>query len=114
MSMRIFSASVLVMLSGCEATPVAESKVAIAQPENRIECAVNGAKRFLEDCAIERGGSTALTLRHGDGGFRRFSLEADGRIETADGAETVVVKPMSDGRTEIAIGGDRYRLPATL
>ena len=61
MSMRISSAAVLVMLSGCEATPVAESKVAIAQPENRIECAVNGSKRFLEDCAIERGGSTALT-----------------------------------------------------
>ncbi len=113
MSMRIFNASVLVMLSGCEATPVAESKVAIAQPENRIECAVNGAKRFLEDCAIERGGSTALTLRHGEGGFRRFTL-ADGTINTADGAETVAVTSLADGRTEIAVGGDRYRLPATL
>jgi hypothetical protein len=112
--MRIFSAAVLVLLTGCEAKPVAESKVAMAQPENRIECATGDAKHFAEDCAIERGVGNALILRHGDGGFRRLTLDADGTIDTADGAETVDVKSMSDGRAEITVGKDSYRLPPKL
>ncbi len=112
--MRTFSAAVLVMLAGCSAEPVVESKVTSAKAEDRIECAIGGTANFARDCAIERGDGTTLTLRHGDGGFRRLTLEPDGTIDTADGADPVTLKTMTDGRTEIAIGDDRYHLPATL
>jgi hypothetical protein len=112
--MRIFSVAILMALAGCGSKPVIENKVEQAKADDRIDCAVGGETDFSESCAIERGTGTALTLRHSNGGFRRLLLEADGTIDTADGAETITVNAMSDGRTEIAVGEDRYRLPATL
>ena len=112
--MRIFSALALLMLASCGAAPVAENKVEQAKAEDRIECAIQGASDFTRDCAVERGDGTMLTLRHSDGGFRRLTLEADGTIDTADGADPVTVQTMTDGRSEITVGSDRYRLPATL
>ena len=112
--MRIFSALALLFLASCSAEPAAENKVKQAKAEDRIECAIDSASDFTRDCAIQRGDGTMLKLRHGDGGFRRLTLEADGTIDTADGADPVAVQTMSDGRTEITVGNDRYRLPATL
>ena len=114
MSMRIFSAALILTLAACGTTPVAENKVETAKPDDRIDCAIGGAADFTKDCAIERGDANALTLRHKDGGFRRLTLEADGTIDTADGAEAMTVQPLSDGRTEIVVGEDRYRLPSNL
>ena len=112
--MRIFNALALLFLASCSAEPAAENKVKQAKAEDRIECATTGATTFTRDCAIERGDGTMLTLRHGDGGFRRLTLEADGTIDTSDGADTIILQPLNDGRTEIMVGSDRYRLPATL
>lgn len=55
-----------------------------------------------------------MTVRHPDGGFRKVILKSNGAIDTADGAETVSVQPMADGRAQVSIGEDRYRLPAAL
>jgi hypothetical protein len=112
--MRIFSVAILLALAGCGSKPVVENKVEQAKADNRIDCAVGGEVEFSQSCAIERGSGTALTLRHSDGGFRRLILEGDGAIDTADGAESITVNSMADGRTEITVGEDRYRLPATL
>jgi hypothetical protein len=111
MFLRIFSAALLVALTGCGSAPVAEDKVAAADPDDQIECALDGKSNFVRDCAIERGAGTKLTIRHGDGGFRRLTLDRDGSIDTADGADAPTIQTLSDGRTEIAVGGDRYRLP---
>lgn len=112
--MRIFSVAIALALAGCGSKPVVENKVEQAKADDRIDCAVGGETDFSRNCAIERGDGAVLTLRHSDGGFRRLTLESDGTIDTADGAEAITVQSMPDGRTEITVGEDRYRLPATL
>lgn len=114
MFMRIFSAAVMLIVAGCRAEPVVENKVSQAKADDKIECAVGGAQQLAPSCAIERGGGTILTLRHSDGGFRRLTLETDGTIDTADGADVLTLKTLDDGRAEIVVGEDRYRLPAGL
>jgi hypothetical protein len=113
MSMRTFSVALALALVACGSKPAVENKVEQAKADDRIQCAIGDATEFSDDCAIERN-ATSLTLRHADGGFRRLTLEADGTIDTADGAETIAVNAMPDGRTEISVGEDRYRLPSTL
>ena len=82
-----------------------------------IECALAGAQVFARDCSVEQsqlGGTLLLTIRHPDGGFRRLEVLSDGRgVAAADGADTAKVT-MRDGGIEVALGTDRYRLPATL
>ncbi len=112
--MRIFSTALLLTVTACSAEPVIENKVASAKPDDRVECAIGKGSDFANDCAIERGEGISLVVRHNDGGFRRLTLTADGSIDTADGADAISVQPLSDGRTEVKIGEDRYRLPATL
>ncbi len=112
--MRIFSGFLLLIFTGCSAEPVVENQVSQAKPNDQIDCALSGSQAFTRDCALERGDGTMLTLRHRDGGFRRLTLEADGTIDTADGADDITVQTLADGRTEITVGEDRYRLPATL
>ena len=62
----------------------------------------------------DRGGDM-LTLRHPDGGFRRLRIVRDGRgLVSADGAEEAKLAIIDKGLIEVAIGADRYRLPATV
>ncbi|WP_242122915.1 hypothetical protein [Sphingobium sp. Sx8-8] len=80
----------------------------------RIECAIGPHGDWAASCPIERQGDL-LTLRHADGGFRRFRIVADGRgVVPADGAEDASISIVGKGRIEIRIGEDRYRLPALL
>lgn len=90
-----------------------------AQPEQAAEpvddgkadCAIGADAAWARDCLIERAGDL-LTIRHPDGGFRRFRVLADGRgLEAADGAEMARLQIVEAGLVEIRIGGDRYRLP---
>ncbi|MDB5715919.1 MAG: hypothetical protein JWO15_3316 [Sphingomonadales bacterium] len=52
-----------------------------------------------------------LTIHHADGGFRKLAVALDGTITAADGASEAIGHPLADGRLEVEIGGDRYRLP---
>jgi hypothetical protein len=57
----------------------------------------------------------SLTVRAPNGGFRRLLVTKDGRgVIAADGAVPARVCPVSANRIEVAIAGDRYRLPATV
>ncbi|BBC72962.1 conserved hypothetical protein [Altererythrobacter sp. B11] len=92
-----------------------------AYAENAVECALDGGKAFERTCPVERSvedGRLFLTIRHPDGGFRRFEVLDDGSgLAAADGADPAHVTlrdPAAGGGIEVAIGGDRYRLPATL
>ncbi|UVO53876.1 hypothetical protein [Sphingomonas sp. SUN039] len=109
--MRTFSLGIAlaIALAACSAAP--EDKVATAAPDDRIECATGGATDFTRACAVEKGEGTALILRHVDGGFRRIDLAPDGTITASDGSDEPVGKALPDGRFELTLGSDRYRLP---
>jgi len=82
--------------------------------DGRIACRPEGAADFANACLLERTGET-LTLRKPDGGFRRLIVTTDGRgVAAADGAEPAQVRVIGEGRIEVTIGGDAFRLPATV
>lgn len=121
--MRISSAVLLTLaLTACgrRDAPVETVENSVAQPtsDDRIDCALSGATAFSRDCTVERTGTgenLILTVRHPDNGFHRLAVAKDGRgVVAADGAEAAKVTMLGDGRLEVAIGGDRYRLPATV
>jgi hypothetical protein len=128
MSMRIISilalASALVACGGKEAgEPSSLEKVeaearAKAAENGAIDCAIGGATSFKRNCLVEREiteGELVLTIRHEDGGFRRLRVLKDGRgVVAADGAEPAVVQTLGASAIEVTVGGDRYRLPATV
>ena len=109
MFLRIFSLVLALGVSACGDAP--EDKVATAALDDRIECATGGATDFSKACAIERGEGAAITLRHADGGFRRIDLAEDGAITAADGSDIPAGRPLRNGRFELVLGNDRYRLP---
>lgn len=87
-------------------------------PAEKIACKPAGAAAFETICLLERthgGDGLVLTIRHPDGMFRRLLVTRDGRgVIAADGAEQAVVTPMGDREIEVLLGGDAYRLPATV
>ncbi|WP_374138870.1 MULTISPECIES: hypothetical protein [unclassified Sphingomonas] len=114
--------------TGCDGTtPIAAPTGASlpAQPvstdsvdeADRITCAIAPASALTRTCIVETAQDAdgqLLTIRHPDGGFRRLRVTTDGRgVIAADGAEVAIVKLVSDYEIEVAIGGDRYMLPAT-
>ncbi|MEH3039609.1 MAG: hypothetical protein PGN21_06040 [Sphingomonas paucimobilis] len=115
----------LLLLAGCDPKPdaailanIEAEQRAAADDAGRIECAANPAAQLAADCTIERTADrdgTLLTLRQSDGGFHRLRIANDGRgVVAADGSEVAKVTVVGDNRIEVAIGGARYRLPATV
>lgn len=82
-----------------------------------IPCA-RGEGALAPDCTIDRTPTqdgVILTIHHPDGGFRRLKIARDGRgVIAADGAQPAKVTVTGAHEIEVAIGGDRYRLPATV
>lgn len=122
--MRIAAAALALLVAACgPAEPVAQptngaAAPAAGVPDNRIECRVAGAAAFERACSVTAADSPrgrVLTVRKADGGFRRLLVTRDGRgVAAADGAERADVTMLDDGRIEVEIGGDRFRLPATV
>lgn len=115
------------MLASCDGTtpisaPVTTSttapKAIVDHNPARIACARRGSQIFAATCTVERESDDQgllLTIRHPDGGFHRFRVTTDGRgVIAADGAEVAHVKVLGNDQIEVALGGDRYRLPATI
>lgn len=114
MSMRISSALAgIMLLSGCSSGDTAERAA-----DDEIACRPTGATDFERVCAVDRmtgAEGLVLTVHHPDGAFRRLLVARDGRgVVAADGAEQAIVTPIGDREIEVALGGDRYRLPATV
>lgn len=110
-------------LAACSSQPdnsklaAAEAKAgAEAIEDGRISCAMGGATLFDRKCTMDRmtsaGGPVLIVGREG-AGFRRLLVTTDGRgVVSADGAEPAKVTIIGEDMIEVAIGGDRFRLPA--
>lgn len=110
----LLAAALAACSRGEEAAGSAANQTA-AQPEDRLRCALGGAKDFASDCTREvtRGpdGETWI-VRHPDGGFRRFVLiEGGARIATADGADEVQAERVGPD-LEVRVANNRYLFPA--
>jgi hypothetical protein len=115
--LRRLALGILLLGSACGG-PEPAAEQASSDDASRVECAVRGGGSFERKCTIERlagPDGLILTVRAPDGGFRRLLVTRDGRgVVAADGAEPAIVTVIGEGRIEVAIGGDRYRLPATI
>ncbi len=114
MSMRISSALILLLAcAGCSAGAEQPQAAAGAQ---RIECALGTGAEFAADCLVESSdveNARIVTVRHPDGGFRRFEQVADGRgLVIIDGADEATLNFAGDV-LEVTVATDRYRFPAT-
>lgn len=107
-----------VLLAACsrgEQAAGAAAQGTAAQPDDRIRCALGGAKNFAPACTREvtqgADGETWI-VRHPDGGFRRFALiEGGTRIAAADGADEVQAQRVG-ADLEVQVAGERYLFPA--
>jgi len=113
----------VLLVAGCNGGPdngkLAEAEARGSKEaalDGLIDCALEGAKVFDRDCTItEMSGAdgTVLVVGKADIGYRRLQVTTDGRgVVSADGAESAKVTIVGDGMIEVAVGGDRYRLPA--
>ena len=113
--MRAFAFLLLAGLGACDS---AAPQFGAPQDEgNRIECRFGGLEQFERSCTYEREGERGeiIVIRKPDGGFRRLRIVGDGRgVIAADGAEPARVTILTGDRIEVEIGGDRFRLPATM
>ena len=113
----------LVALTGCnrasDNSDLAEAEARgsrEAAGNGRIECALEGAKLFDRTCTVQEmsgEAGTILVVGRGDVGYRRLQITTDGRgVVSADGSEQATVTIVGEGMIEVAIGADKYRLPA--
>ncbi|WP_257549802.1 hypothetical protein [Sphingopyxis sp. DBS4] len=113
----------VLLVAGCNGGPdngkLAEAEARGSKEaalDGLIDCALEGAKAFDRDCTItEMTGAdgTVLVVGKTDVGYRRLQIATDGRgVVSADGAEPAKVTIVGDGMIEVAVGSDRYRLPA--
>lgn len=88
-----------------------------AAEDGRIACA-HAEQPLTRTCTVDQTQGEhglLLTVRHEDGGFHRLQVTHDGRgVIAADGAEAAKVTILGAEGIEVAIAGDRYRLPATI
>jgi hypothetical protein len=108
-----FAAAALLSLVSC-----GESEAPRQAPRGEaIECAI-GAAAWQRNCTleyVERQDGLTLVVHNAQGGFRRLLVPRDGSgAIAADGAEPASVTVIGDGRAEVTVGRDRYRLPATI
>ncbi|MFC3174215.1 hypothetical protein ACFOD9_08125 [Novosphingobium bradum] len=109
----LFAAAALALLAACSrGEPGAGSGA--AEGAEKIACALGVGARFEAVCALERadrGGEKLLVVHHPDGGFRSFTVLANGAgLAAADGAESAR-QAIAGDLLEVAVGEDRYRFP---
>ena len=116
--MRALLGCGLLLLAACQGGEEPEQQSsAQSASDNTIECALDGAAEFKRVCEVEKAevdGVKSLTVRHPDGGFRRFDVLTDGHgLAAADGADEA--KLAVEGEIlAVTVDNDRYRFPVTL
>jgi len=103
----------LCVLAGCGGAPQEADA-----GKQKVECALDGAEAFERSCTIEEmdgADGAILVVGRSDVGYRRLRITTDGRgVVSADGSEPAKVAIAGDKLIEVTIGGDRYRLPASV
>ncbi|HKY80500.1 MAG TPA: hypothetical protein VJM09_03405 [Sphingobium sp.] len=115
-SERIAGAGLIcLVLAGCDEGAGTAGRASRREGDGGVaDCAIGASAKWDRACPVKRSG-TLLVIRHPDGGFRRFHIVKDGRgVEAADGAEPASVAIVDEARIELAVGTDRYRIPATI
>lgn len=124
LSLLVLAATVLAGCNGSE--PSHESDAAAAggggaaasEADSRIDCATGGKTQLERTCTVDQVKAPeglVLVLRASTGGFRRLLVTTDGRgVVAADGSQSATVTPIDKEWIDVSIGGDRYRLPATV
>ena len=106
----------LALFSTAGCSPAAEQPQA-EEGADIVECALGDGSEFGPDCLVERSeadGKTVLTVRHPDGGFRRFEQLKDGSgIAEMDGADTAT-RTLDGDTLLVSVGADRYRFKVAL
>ncbi len=97
------------VLAAC--SPVQEQATEGAET---VHCALDNRGQLKPHCLLERDGPAAFTVRHPDGGFRRFGYDGNGLLQPADGADAIGFGQPGETHAEIIVAGDRYRLPSEL
>jgi hypothetical protein len=123
-SSRLLAIALLALAAGCHRPPPGPDKdgnrveqpIAAKEDDSKIPCATGGADEMTDDgCTIETEADGTLVVRNPDGGFHRLRPTSDGSaVAAADGAERAQVMIVDGNTLEVAIGDDRYRLPATV
>jgi hypothetical protein len=106
-SSRAAACLIGLLATGCGQQAAGDPFAADGAAAETIECALAGQTEFARSCSIERAPGAdglLLTIRHPDGGFRRLQVTQDGRVVSVVGGDGI----------EVAVGGERYRLPATV
>ena len=112
-----------IALGGChpsdrDASTPPTAEASGTAPLARIPCAAPGGTALARTCTVGREQTSAgqvLTLRRADGGFRRLTITTDGRgVIASDGAQSAAVAITGPNEIEVAVAGERYRLPATV
>jgi hypothetical protein len=96
------------------AAPAPQAAARAPEPLS-VECAIGDGVAFTRVCMVDQardGEGVTLTIRNPQGGFRRLLVTPAGEVTAADGAEPAEAAPLPDGRLEVTIGSDRYRIPA--
>lgn len=113
---HLFGAAGLLLLASCSGGEPDGAEPAV-DDSSLISCAIGSATEFTRNCSVERAvenGVLTLVVHHEDGGFRRLTVMNDGSgVTAADGADQATIT-VFDGEIEVAVGGDRYLLPATI
>lgn len=106
--MRIVAATApLIILAAC-------SSESAPPPGDQIECALGAGAEFEAVCTLEQAsddGETLLVIHHPDGGFRRLTVLSEGKGVAATDGAGALAQSLSGDRLDVAIDGDRYRLP---
>ena len=75
-----------------------------------VPCAIAGQAALESACRADADGTGTFTIVQPDGGFRRFTVDHEGVIMAADGAEAARSSALQNGAVLIELGTDRYRL----
>ena len=112
-NLELLLIGLVLAVGGCDRSSPALAKVDPNAPDT-VSCQIWGAAMSESVCRIEVK-DDLLTIRHPDGGFRRFRIVKDGRgLTAADGADLAEVTITQSNRIEVQVGSDRYVLPAII
>ena len=120
-SSRLVAIALLALAAACHRPPPGPDKdgnrveqpIAAKDDDSRIACATDGGEMTDNSCTVETEADGTLVVRNPDGGFHRLRPTNDGSaVVAADGAERAQVMLVDGNTIEVAIGDDRYRLPA--